>query len=82
MFDPVDDDGNFHSYMGFLAGMNIKDADKAIIRNLKENYKILRHETIEHSLSFLLADRHASHLQSHFHLVRQGGSNQRPDGEK
>ena len=52
VFDPVDDDGKFHSYMGFLAGMNIKDADKAIIRNLKENYKILRHETIEHSYPF------------------------------
>ena len=52
LFDPVDDDGNFQSYMGFLAGLNIKAADKTIIRYLKDKNKILRHETIEHSYPF------------------------------
>lgn len=52
VFDPVDDDGNFKSYMEFLAGLNIKAADKPIIRQLKENNRILRHETIDHSYPF------------------------------
>ena len=36
IFDPVDDEGNFMDYMEFIAGKNIKDADKLIIQRLKE----------------------------------------------
>ena len=52
VFDPVDDDGNFKSYMGFLAGLNIKEADKPIIRHLKEKQRIFKQETLEHSYPF------------------------------
>ncbi|MBF0288953.1 MAG: isoleucine--tRNA ligase, partial [SAR324 cluster bacterium] len=52
VFDPVDNDGNFMSYMGFIAGMNIKEADKPIIRELKEKSILIKHETIQHSYPF------------------------------
>lgn len=52
VFDPVDDDGNFKAYTGFLAGLNLKEADKLIIRRLKEENNILKHETIQHSYPF------------------------------
>ncbi|MBS1255224.1 MAG: Isoleucine--tRNA ligase [Deltaproteobacteria bacterium] len=52
VFDPVDDEGNFLDYMGFIAGKNIKDADKSIVKSLKEEGKMFRHETIQHSYPF------------------------------
>ena len=52
IFDPVDDEGNFMDYMGFIAGMNIKDADKAIVQRLKEEGKMFLHETVQHSYPF------------------------------
>ena len=52
VFDPVDDEGNFLDYMGFIAGKNIKDADKPIIQQLKEEGKMFLHETIQHSYPF------------------------------
>ncbi|MBF0276428.1 MAG: isoleucine--tRNA ligase [SAR324 cluster bacterium] len=52
VFDPVDENGNFKSYMGFIAGLNIKEADKLIIRQLKDENRIFRHETIQHSYPF------------------------------
>lgn len=51
-FDPVDEDGNFQAYMGFIAGLNIKEADKLIIRHLKDEKRMFRHETIQHSYPF------------------------------
>ena len=41
IFDPVDDEGNFMSFMGFIAGRNIKDADKLIIERLKKERKMV-----------------------------------------
>ena len=52
IFDPVDDEGNFMDYMEFIAGKNIKDADKLIIQRLKEERKMFRHETVQHSYPF------------------------------
>ena len=52
IFDPVDEEGNFMDYMEFIAGMNIKDADKSIVKRLKEEHKMFRHETAQHSYPF------------------------------
>ena len=52
VFDPVDTEGNFCTYMGFIAGMNIKKADKTIIRQLKEQGSLFRQDTIQHSYPF------------------------------
>ena len=50
--DPVDMEGRFTSAVSDFAGMNIKEADKGIIRKLKEEGKLLLHETLEHSYPF------------------------------
>ncbi len=52
VFDPVDTEGNFCAYMDFIAGMNIKEADKTIIRQLKEQDLLFRQDTIQHSYPF------------------------------
>ncbi|MBC8257925.1 MAG: isoleucine--tRNA ligase [SAR324 cluster bacterium] len=52
IFDPVDEEGNFLNYMGFIAGLNIKEADKSIMQRLKEENKMFRHETLQHSYPF------------------------------
>ncbi len=52
VFDPVDTEGNFCAYMDFIAGMNIKEADKTIIRQLKEQDSLFRQDTIQHSYPF------------------------------
>ncbi len=52
VFDPVDPDGNFRGFMDFIAGMNIKEADKHIIRRLKEETKLFKQETLQHSYPF------------------------------
>ncbi|MGK5092464.1 isoleucine--tRNA ligase [Deltaproteobacteria bacterium TL4] len=52
VFDPVDSEGRFKEYMGFIAGENIKDADKLIIRRLKEEGQLFKQETIQHSYPF------------------------------
>ncbi len=52
VFDPVDTEGNFCNYMDFIAGMNIKEADKTIIRELKEQGSLFRQDTIQHSYPF------------------------------
>ena len=50
--DPVDEEGKFSEIIAPYAGMMVKDADKQIISDLKEQGKILRHETYEHSYPF------------------------------
>jgi isoleucyl-tRNA synthetase len=52
VFDPVDTEGNFREFMDFIAGQNIKDADKAILRNLKERGLLFRQDTLQHSYPF------------------------------
>lgn len=51
-FDPLDNEGVFTAQVSDYQGMYFKDADKSIIRHLKERSQILRHETIEHRYPF------------------------------
>ena len=48
----VDDEGNFSKAVTDFAGRNIKEADPDIIKMLKDNGRILRHDTIQHSYPF------------------------------
>jgi len=50
--DPVDNDGNFTDAVSDFAGQNIKQSDKAIVRALKNNGSLFRHETLQHSYPF------------------------------
>ena len=52
IFDPVDEEGNFQNYMGFISGINIKDSEKLIIQHLKKEQKMFLHETVNHSYPF------------------------------
>jgi len=49
---PMDDSGYFTVEAGDFAGMWFKDADREIIRVLKERQLVLKHETLVHSYPF------------------------------
>lgn len=49
---PMNDKGEFNDEVSDYAGVFFKDADKAIIRRLKEEGKMFKHTTIEHSYPF------------------------------
>jgi isoleucyl-tRNA synthetase len=46
---PVDDEGKFTSDVGDYKGINVKEADKIIIKRLKDEKKLIKHETYQHS---------------------------------
>jgi isoleucyl-tRNA synthetase len=50
--DPVDAEGRFTAEVPPVAGVNIKDADPTLIRLLKEQGSLIRHERIRHSYPF------------------------------
>ncbi|MBO7740929.1 MAG: isoleucine--tRNA ligase, partial [Victivallales bacterium] len=52
LVDPLDDEGCFTAAVPQFAGMQCKDADKHIIKWLKENGKLVRQDTITHSYPF------------------------------
>ena len=53
VYDPIDADGNFKDpNISFLRGMHFQEANKPIIRFLKERGAVLRHEVIEHPYPF------------------------------
>lgn len=52
LVDPVDAEGRFTDAVPDVAGQNVKDADKTLIRLLKENGSLIRHEQIRHSYPF------------------------------
>ncbi len=52
VFDPVDEEGNFLEYMGFIAGLNVVEANKPITQQLKAEGKLFHHETVQHSYPF------------------------------
>lgn len=52
LVDPVDAEGNFTDAVPDVAGMNVKDADKPLIRLLKESGALVRLEQINHSYPF------------------------------
>ncbi|MBU3917372.1 isoleucine--tRNA ligase, partial [bacterium] len=49
---PMDDSGNFTDEATAFSGLFFKDADKPILKNLKERKLVLKHETIVHSYPF------------------------------
>ncbi len=52
LVDPLDAECRFTEPVSEYAGQFCKDADKAIIRRLKDEGKIIRHETIVHNYPF------------------------------
>jgi len=52
MVDGVDDEGNFKPIVSDFAGQNIKEADKHIIRMLKDQKQLVHQSTIQHSYPF------------------------------
>jgi isoleucyl-tRNA synthetase len=46
---PVDDEAKFTADVPDWAGQFVKDADKSIIRKLKDEHKLVRHDSITHS---------------------------------
>ncbi len=52
MVNPVDMEGRFTAEVPDWQGVNVKDADKDIIRRLKEEHKLLLQDTIVHSYPF------------------------------
>ncbi len=52
MVDPLDEDGKFTDAVPEFAGQFCKDADKGIIRHLKQEGKLVQQSTIVHSYPF------------------------------
>ena len=52
LVDPLDDEGKFRDSVPQYVGQFVKDADRNIIKDLKEAGAVLRHETIVHSYPF------------------------------
>ena len=50
--DPVDDEGRFTEAVGAYAGLHVKEADRAIIADLKASGRLLRHDTVVHAYPF------------------------------
>ena len=50
--DPVDEEGRFTADVVDVVGLNIKEADKPIIRLLKEKNRLFKHATLRHSYPF------------------------------
>lgn len=47
--DPLDEEAKYKAIIPEFAGVFVKDADKDIIKALKDSHNLLRHETIVHS---------------------------------
>lgn len=52
LVDPLDEECRFTKTIPEYAGMFCKDADKLIIKRLKDEGKLVRHSTLEHSYPF------------------------------
>lgn len=52
LLNPINDLGRFNEEVPPYEGMFIKDADKVIIKDLKEAGKLLKHSTVQHSYPF------------------------------
>lgn len=52
MVCPVDEKGQFTSEVVDFKGIYVKDADKAIIKHLKDRGHLLKHEQIKHSYPY------------------------------
>ena len=52
MVDPIDAGGRFTHQVPEVAGQNVKDADRTLVRLLKESGKLVSHQRIVHSYPF------------------------------
>lgn len=52
LVDPVDPQGNFTDRVADFKGLNVKEADKEIIKYLKSKKAVVRHETIIHNYPY------------------------------
>lgn len=52
LVDPVDEEGRFKDEIGEYKGQFVKDADKEIIKRLKDSGALLRHDVLVHSYPF------------------------------
>lgn len=52
IFDPIDEEGKFNNIISWLDDIYFKDADKIIIKKLKEDNKVFIHSTTLHSYPF------------------------------
>ena len=73
---PVDEEGKFTSEVPPWAGQFVKDADKSIIKTLKERALVLRHDSYNAQLPALLALQEPAHLPSDRRMVRERGEDQ------
>lgn len=49
LVDPLDEEGRYQPYIAEYAGLFVKDADKQIIKDLKAEGLLFKHETLVHS---------------------------------
>lgn len=52
VFDPIDQEGSFDQSLALIGGLNFKEADKPIMRDLKERGLLFKQETLNHSYPF------------------------------
>ena len=52
MVDPIDAEGRFTNQVPEVAGQNVKDADRTLVRLLDDSGKLVRQERIRHSYPF------------------------------
>ena len=52
MVDPIDAEGRFTDEVPEVAGENVKDADRTLVRLLEESGKLVRKERVRHSYPF------------------------------
>ncbi|HXW53498.1 MAG TPA: isoleucine--tRNA ligase [Myxococcota bacterium] len=52
IIDPLDEEGRFTEMIPDLKGLGFKDADKVILKVLKDQHKLFERSTIEHSYPF------------------------------
>lgn len=52
LFDPLSEEGKFLSTVPDLEGLYFKDADKVILKKLKDDHKLFDRSTIQHSYPF------------------------------
>jgi isoleucyl-tRNA synthetase len=52
LVDPLDSEANFTAAVSDFAGQNVKAADKGIIKKLKDEGKLVKHDVLMHSYPF------------------------------
>lgn len=52
IFDPIDANGNFKEDMELIGGVNFKEADKLISRELKDRGLMFKQQTLQHNYPF------------------------------